>query len=173
MDFEALPHRFAGRTPVATARTAHEALEAGATSGVTYRLAGRVLARRGQGKVVFCDLEDRSGRIQLMGSVDAMDASPFAALGDVSIGDVVGVDGELIRSRRGELTLRLTGYVLLAPCPDFTPMRISTGFSGLAFSCRVAAYLNECAGTTRSSWSAVVISVAGYLMPGLMLWSGE
>src|ERR671936_742675 len=47
--------------------------------------------------------------------------------------------------------------VLLEPCPDLVSIRMSTGLSVRAFSCRVAAYLNECAGTTRSSWSAVVI----------------
>jgi lysyl-tRNA synthetase class 2 len=116
VSYEALPHRFAGRTPIAAAREAHDALEAGASSGVSYRLAGRVLGRRGQGKVVFCDLEDRSGRIQLMGSVDELDEATFDALKDVSLGDIVGVSGELMRSRRGELTLRLAGYELLTPC---------------------------------------------------------
>jgi lysyl-tRNA synthetase class 2 len=115
-DYEALPHRFSGRTPVAVAREANGSLADGEASGRTYRLAGRVLGRRGQGKVVFCDLEDRSGRIQLMGAVDELAEAVFAALKGVSIGDVVGVEGELIRSRRGELTLRLTGYELLAPC---------------------------------------------------------
>ena len=61
----------------------------------------------------------------------------------------------------------------LAPWPDFVSIRIRIGVSLLAFSCSAAAYLNECAGTTRSSWSAVVISVAGYFAPALMLWSGE
>lgn len=51
--------------------------------------------------------------------------------------------------------------VLLAPCPDLVSIRMSTGFSRLAFARSVAAYLKECAGTTRSSWSAVVTSVAG------------
>ncbi len=116
MSYEALPHRFAGRTPIAAARDAHETLEAGAGSGTTYRLAGRVLGRRGQGKAVFCDLEDRTARIQLLGSADELADEAFAALKGVSLGDIVGVEGELIRSRRGELTLRLTGYQLLTPC---------------------------------------------------------
>ncbi len=62
---------------------------------------------------------------------------------------------------------------LLAPWPDLVSIRIRIGVSLLASSCSVAAYLNECAGTTRSSWSAVVISVAGYFAPVLMLCSGE
>ena len=63
--------------------------------------------------------------------------------------------------------------VLLEPWADIVSTRISTGFAWLASACNVAAYLNECAGTTRSSWSAVVIIVAGYFAPGLTLCRGE
>src|SRR5712675_2070502 len=63
--------------------------------------------------------------------------------------------------------------VLLAECPEFVSIRINTGFSWLAAACKAAAYLNECPGTTRSSWSAVVISVAGYFTPARTLCNGE
>jgi lysyl-tRNA synthetase class 2 len=108
-----LPHRFADRSAVADVLAAHEDLEPGASSGVHYRLAGRVLGRRGMGKAAFLDLEDRSGRIQLMASADGL-GSHYEQLTDVNLGDIVGVAGEAVRSRRGELSLQLDSYELLA-----------------------------------------------------------
>jgi lysyl-tRNA synthetase class 2 len=113
--YDALPHRFAGRTAISDIRAAHEQLEAGAESGVSYRLAGRIMARRGQGKLVFLDLEDRSGRLQLLAALDVLGEEALARVADVSLGDVVGIEGEAIRTRRGELSLRVTSWELLAP----------------------------------------------------------
>jgi lysyl-tRNA synthetase, class II len=113
--YDALPHRFAGRTAIAEVRAAHEALETGASSGASYRLAGRVMARRGQGKLVFLDLEDRTGRLQLLASLDVLGEEALQHVGSVSLGDVVGVEGEAIRTRRGELSLQVTSFELLAP----------------------------------------------------------
>jgi lysyl-tRNA synthetase class 2 len=110
-----LPHRFADRSAVADVLAAHDDLEPGASSGARYRLAGRVLGRRGMGKASFLDLEDRSGRIQLMASSDGLGAQ-YEQLLDVNLGDIVGVSGEAVRSRRGELSLQLDSYQLLAPC---------------------------------------------------------
>ena len=73
------------------------------------------MARRGQGKLVFLDLEDRSGRLQLLASLDVLGTELLERVGGVSLGDVVGVEGEAMRTRRGELSLQLTGYELLAP----------------------------------------------------------
>jgi lysyl-tRNA synthetase, class II len=114
--YDALPHRFAQRTMISAVRDAHETLAPGESSGASYRLAGRVMARRGQGKVAFVDIEDRSGGIQLLGSLDGLGEEAFAAFAHCNLGDVIGVSGEAIRSRRGELTLRLASFQLLAPC---------------------------------------------------------
>jgi lysyl-tRNA synthetase class 2 len=111
-----LPHRFADRTEIAEVRAAHRDLEPGGASGSRYRLAGRAMGRRLMGKAAFLDLEDRSGRIQLLASADALGEELFAAVGDTQLGDVIGVEGEAIASRRGELTLQLSGFELLAPC---------------------------------------------------------
>jgi lysyl-tRNA synthetase, class II len=108
-----LPHRFADRTAVADVLAAHGDLEPGASSGTRYRLAGRVLGRRGMGKAAFLDLEDRSGRIQLMASANGL-GDHYDRLVDVNLGDIVGVAGEAVRSRRGELSLQLDDYELLA-----------------------------------------------------------
>ncbi len=66
------PHEFDGVEPIAAVRAAHEGLEAGAETEVSHRVAGRLAARRGQGKMAFLDLEDRSGRIQLQARVDVL-----------------------------------------------------------------------------------------------------
>ncbi len=116
-----LPHRFADRTEIAEVRAAHGDLEPGAASGKRYRLAGRVLGRRLMGKAAFLDLEDRSDRIQLLASADGVGEELFAAINDTQLGDIVGVEGEAIASRRGELTLQLSGFELLAPCEHPLP----------------------------------------------------
>jgi lysyl-tRNA synthetase, class II len=116
-----LPHRFADRTEIAAVRAAHSDLAAGDGSGVRYRLAGRVMGRRLMGKAAFLDLEDRSGRVQLLGSADGLGEEVFAAVCDSALGDLVGVAGEAIASRRGELTLRLEEFQLLAPCQSPVP----------------------------------------------------
>ena len=111
-----LPHRFADRSEIAAVRTAHGDLAAGGASGERYRLAGRAMGRRVHGKRAFVDLEDRSGRLQLLASEDEIGEQLFAAFCDTQLGDVIGVAGEAISSRRGELTLRVEEFALLAPC---------------------------------------------------------
>jgi lysyl-tRNA synthetase, class II len=111
-----LPKRFPDRDHVADVRAEADALEAGAEGAETRRLAGRVMARRDLGKIVFLDLVDRSGRIQLL--------CPAARTGDVDVhlGDVVGAIGKPAKSRRGEPSLVVDELVLLArirtPLPD-------------------------------------------------------
>ena len=90
-------------------------LEAGAETGERVRIAGRVAGRRGHGKAAFLDLADRSGRIQLHATFDA--TPRFDELSDLlDLGDVLGVDGEVFSSRRGELSVRVEEWALLAKC---------------------------------------------------------
>jgi lysyl-tRNA synthetase class 2 len=111
-----LPKRFPDRDEVATVRAAAEALEPGAEGAERRRVAGRVLARRGHGKLTFLDLVDRSGRIQLLCAEDR--CGPV----DVDLGDIVGAVGLPTRTRRGEPSLAVDELVLLAkierPLPD-------------------------------------------------------
>jgi lysyl-tRNA synthetase, class II len=111
-----LPKRFPDRNEIAAVRVEAEALEAGAEARATRRLAGRVMARRGHGKLVFLDLVDRSGRIQLL-----CDTSRSGAV-DVDLGDVVAAIGKPASSRRGEPSLAVDELVLLGknrrPLPD-------------------------------------------------------
>jgi lysyl-tRNA synthetase class 2 len=119
---EPFPHEFDGVEPIAAVRAAHEGLEAGAETEVAHRVAGRLAARRGQGKMAFLDLEDRSGRIQLQAKVDVLGAEQMERLLSLDLGDLIGVDGTAFVSRRGELTLRVDSFTLLAkslrPPPD-------------------------------------------------------
>jgi lysyl-tRNA synthetase class 2 len=113
----ALPKRFADRVEVAAVRADAERLEPGQTAAdERRRLAGRVMARREMGKLVFLDLVDLSGRIQLI-----CDTSRTGEL-DLDLGDVVGVEGSPARSRRGEPSLAVERIELLAkirrPLPD-------------------------------------------------------
>ncbi len=97
-------------------RTATDELEAGGQLDQTRRLAGRVLARREMGKLVFLDLVDRSGRIQLLCETERLGGV------DVHLGDVVGVSGRPAKSRRGEPSLAVHELTVLArnrsPLPD-------------------------------------------------------
>jgi lysyl-tRNA synthetase class 2 len=110
------PKRFPDRDDIAAVRAATDALEGGGTLQETRRLAGRVLARREMGKLVFLDLVDRSGRIQLM--CDTGRIGPV----DVHLGDVVGATGCPAKSRRGEPSLAVDELEVLArnrsPLPD-------------------------------------------------------
>jgi lysyl-tRNA synthetase class 2 len=110
------PKRFPDRDAIADVRAATDRLEAGSDLEETRRLAGRVMARREMGKLVFLDLVDRSGRIQLM-----CDAGRVGEI-DVHLGDVVGVVGRPAKSRRGEPSLMADQLSVLArntsPLPD-------------------------------------------------------
>jgi lysyl-tRNA synthetase, class II len=110
------PKRFPDRDEIAAVRAETEKLEAGNTLDDMRRLAGRVMARREMGKLVFLDLVDRSGRIQLM-----CDTGKTGEL-EVHLGDVVGVVGKPAKSRRGEPSLAVDELSVLAknrsPLPD-------------------------------------------------------
>jgi lysyl-tRNA synthetase class 2 len=111
-----LPKRFTERDDIAAVRAEAEMLEPGAEADAKRRLAGRVMARREMGKLVFLDLVDRSGRIQLL--CDTSRTGPI----DVDLGDIVGVTGSPARAKRGEPSLAVDELELLAkierPLPD-------------------------------------------------------
>ncbi len=79
-------------------------------------------ARRGSGGAAFLDLVDRTGKIQLHARLDVLGKEPFERLTSLDIGDLIGVDGAVLRSRRGEISLRVDAYQVLAkalrPPPD-------------------------------------------------------
>ncbi|HYB25197.1 MAG TPA: lysine--tRNA ligase [Solirubrobacteraceae bacterium] len=108
------PHEFDGVEPIAAVRDAHPALSPGDETEVRHRVAGRLAARRGQGKMAFLDVVDRSGRIQLQARVDELGAEGMDRLLGLDLGDLIGVDGLAFMSRRGELTLRVLDFTVLA-----------------------------------------------------------
>jgi lysyl-tRNA synthetase class 2 len=112
----ALPKRFPGREEIAQVRVDADQVEAGGEAGEARRVAGRVMARRDMGKLVFLDLVDRSGKIQLLVAEDR--AGPV----DLDLGDIVGVTGIPAKTKRGEPSLAVTELELLAkirrPLPD-------------------------------------------------------
>jgi len=108
------PHAYPGVTAIGDVRAAHEELPADAETDARHRLGGRIAARRGQGKAAFLDLVDRSGRIQLHARLDVLGEERFERLIGLDLGDLVGVEGVVFRSRRGELSLRVEDWALLA-----------------------------------------------------------
>jgi lysyl-tRNA synthetase class 2 len=104
-----LPKRFPDRDEIAAVRTEAGQLGPGEEAASKRRIAGRVLARREMGKLVFLDLVDRSGRIQLLCPVERTGAV------DVHLGDLVGATGSPAQSRRGEPSLAVDALELLAP----------------------------------------------------------
>ena len=93
-----------------------------AMEGQEVRVAGRLMSKRGMGKVSFCDLQDRDGRIQLYARQDEMDETVYKTFKKYDIGDIVGVDGEVFRTQRGEMSVRAKNITLLSksllPLPE-------------------------------------------------------
>ena len=116
------PHDFPGVTAVADVQAPWQDLAAGEERDDVYRIAGRLAARRGQGKMAFLDIVDRSGRMQVQARADVLGQEAMAQLVEFDLGDIVGIDGSIFASRSGELTLKVSGFTLLAkslrPPPD-------------------------------------------------------
>lgn len=90
--------------------------------GTEITIAGRLMSKRGMGKVSFCDLQDRTGRIQLYARKDEMDEADYNRFKKYDIGDIVGVRGEVFRTQRGEMSVRGREITLLSksllPLPE-------------------------------------------------------
>ena len=93
-----------------------------AMEGQTVRLAGRLMSKRGMGKAVFSDLQDGAGRIQLYVRIDDVGEEALAAFKKYDIGDIVGAEGEVFRTKRGEISLKAKTITLLSksllPLPE-------------------------------------------------------
>src|SRR3954468_15020813 len=109
------PHAFPGVTSIAAIRAAHDGIEAGEElPDATYRVAGRMVQRRGMGGATFIDLVDRSGKLQLHAKRDDLGDESFDTLTSLDLGDLLGVEGFAFKSRRGELSLRVSSWQLNA-----------------------------------------------------------
>jgi lysyl-tRNA synthetase class 2 len=119
---EPFAYDFPGVEPIAAVAGSHTGLAAGEETTVAHRVAGRIAARREAGRAAFIDLVDRSGRLQLHARVDELGEQRFERLISLDLGDLIGVDGLAMRTRRGEFSLRVSDFTLLAkslrPPPD-------------------------------------------------------
>ncbi|CAH0542534.1 Lysyl-tRNA synthetase (class II) (EC 6.1.1.6) [Oscillospiraceae bacterium] len=90
--------------------------------GKPVSIAGRLMSKRGMGKVSFCDLQDKEGRIQLYARKDEMDEEEYNRFKKYDIGDIVGIEGEVFRTQRGEMSVRAKKITLLSksllPLPE-------------------------------------------------------
>ena len=109
--------RFEVTSDSAAIKGNYEAME-----GQSVRLAGRLMSKRGMGKVSFCDLQDSTGRIQLYVKFDEMEESSFQRFKKNDIGDIVGVVGDVFKTERGEISVRVHEATLLSksllPLPE-------------------------------------------------------
>jgi lysyl-tRNA synthetase class 2 len=112
------------RTWVADVQAAHDPaqLAPGEHEGLTYRVAGRLIARRGHAKTTFLDVRDQSGTMQVVARVETLGQQAYDAVLDLDIGDIVTVEGVVYVTQRGQLTLAVKACTLLAkallPPPD-------------------------------------------------------
>ena len=115
-----VPYRFDPDATAAGLQAAYGHLEPGVETGDRVTVAGRLMLRRGQGKLVFGQLADSSGRIQLFAPADV--TPRFEAFGHLSLGDWIGVTGEVMTTRKGELSVKVLEWTVLAetrrPFPD-------------------------------------------------------
>ena len=117
-----LPYRFERTALAADLAATHSQLGPGAETGQVVAVAGRVMLKRSFGKLVFLTIRDASGRIQLLAESSRLSGSTFEQIADVNLGDWVGGEGEVVTTRKGELSVRLDSFVVLArihrPLPD-------------------------------------------------------
>jgi lysyl-tRNA synthetase, class II len=110
------PHEgFPDREKISAIHEAHdpEQLEEGEQAGVSYRIAGRVVGRRGHGKTIFLDIRDLTGQIQAYARVDAIGEDAFGRIDALDIGDTVGIEGDLYVTKRGQLALAVRECTML------------------------------------------------------------
>jgi lysyl-tRNA synthetase class 2 len=117
-----LPYRFDRTHTLAEVRRAHGELEAGAETDEHVTVAGRLILQRHQGKLIFGQLRDRSGELQLFVSRAVVGDESFQRFLDLDLGDWLGVEGTIMVTRKGELSIKVTSFTLLAkavrPLPD-------------------------------------------------------
>jgi lysyl-tRNA synthetase, class II len=121
-DAESFPYAFKGVEPIAGVLEAYEHLADGEETEEHHRVAGRLAARRGSGGAAFLDVVDRTGKLQLHARRDVLGEEAFERLTSLDVGDLIGVDGAALRSKRGEISLRVDRFVVLGkalrPPPD-------------------------------------------------------
>lgn len=116
------PYRFDRSHTLGEIRLAHEALPDGTETDITVDVAGRIMLKRDQGKLIFATVQDRSGSLQLFISRAVVGDEVFDAIADLDLGDWVGARGIVMSTRKGELSIKVSTLQLLSkavrPMPD-------------------------------------------------------
>ena len=112
----AYPYRFERTASIGEIRARSAEAESGAETGRIESIAGRIMSIRSHGKVAFADIRDGSGRIQLFAQIAVLGEEAMQRFVELGVGDVVGAEGEVVVTRRGELSLRASTVTLLAEC---------------------------------------------------------
>ena len=119
---EPYPYRFDRTHTLAEIRAAHGDLEPGSETDVRVAVAGRMMLRRDGGKLIFAQLRDRTDQLQLFISKAVVGDDAFAAIGELDLGDWIGVEGTVMTTRTGELSVKATSVQMLSkavrPMPD-------------------------------------------------------
>ena len=110
------PYGYQRTATVADLRERFDDIETESDTGATFRLAGRIRTIRSHGKVAFADLEDASGTFQLFAQHQILGDEGMKEFTSLGVGDIAGAEGEVVKTKRGELSLRVTQMTLLAPC---------------------------------------------------------
>jgi lysyl-tRNA synthetase class 2 len=110
------PYRYERTATAGEIQTRFGDSEAGATTGHEVRVAGRIMSVRSHGKVAFADLKDASGHLQLFAQHQVLGDEGLASFLELSVGDLVGASGEVVMTRRGELSVKVVSVTVLAPC---------------------------------------------------------
>lgn len=123
LNIEPYARSFESRTPLGEITAKHSGLATGETAeGLSYRVAGRVMSRREHGKAVFLTLRDGWDDLQIYSNVDTLGEESFGLLTDLDLGDIVGCEGHVFRTRRGELTVFAESWTMLTkslrPLPE-------------------------------------------------------
>ena len=115
-------HAFAYSHHLADLAAQYEGLEDGASTSDEVKVAGRIMAKRDQGKLAFLELRDSSGDMQLFCRINALGEEAFAELKDLDVGDWIGVEGTMMRTKRGQLSVSVSSFELLSkslrPLPE-------------------------------------------------------
>jgi lysyl-tRNA synthetase class 2 len=116
------PYRFDRSHTLAELRQSHASLEPGTETDIVVDIAGRIMLKRDQGKLIFATVQDRDTTIQLFVSKAVVGDDMFDAINDLDLGDWVGASGHIMSTRKGELSVKVTSVVLLSkavrPLPD-------------------------------------------------------
>lgn len=115
-------HAFSPTHKIADILAEFDSLENEEDSGTSAGIAGRVVAKRGQGKLAFLELRDSSGVIQLFCQINALGEEEFTKLKDLDIGDWISVSGNIVRTKRGQLSIAVKSFELMSkslrPLPE-------------------------------------------------------